>query len=448
MTTGYRPEIIQSAFITLLSSRLSTFWSLSTPRLRLIARYKLSDELIALEFEANQAFRRQTFDLFEDWQGGQHISLSVPIEGIYHQRHYSLVGFYRQPMALQRAISAAGRANHTLDKPLSLTTDSLSSKRNTVTIAIKPQGVVSNYLTQQVALGAVFDSSVPTGDFTLDRSHSALSPQANSSMDSVDAPLLFIASGSGITPMLGLITQALQQNRQVTLLYYHRGSSLSANSNATIQSQVPFLAYWQQLAAHHDTFIYHIIDTCDASSYLASTRYLTAEGLLSLSLPLSKTAIFACGSPSLLSGLYRAIEQIDEFNQEQLPNNDSSTVPSIDKLSSITRPLSLKHNVIVEHFGSATPSYDIDKSDTTTPQTIYLRSRQQQFVSDSTLLTSAEQFGIRLSYGCRQGICQLCRCQKISGVVKNIQTGKLSSNGFESIQTCITIAMSDVVLDI
>ena len=439
MTTGYRPEIIQSAFVTLISSRLSTFWSLSTPRLRLIARYKLSDELIALEFEANQAFRRQAFDLFEDWQGGQHISLSVPIEGIYHQRHYSLVGFYRQPMALQRAI----------DKPLiSRTTDSLSRKRNTVTIAIKPQGIVSNYLTQQVALGAVFDSNIPTGDFTLDRSHSALSLQANSSVDSVDVPLLFIASGSGITPMLGLITQALQQNRQVTLLYYHRGASLSANSNTTTQPQAPFLAYWQYLAANHDSFMYHIIDTCDASSYLASTRYLTAEGLLSLSLPLSKTAIFACGSPSLLSGLYRAIEKIDEFNQEQLPNNDSSTGPSIDKLSSITRPLSLKHNVIVEHFGSATPSYDIDKSDTTTPQTIYLRSRQQQFVSDSTLLTSAEQSGIRLSYGCRQGICQLCRCQKISGVVKNIQTGKLSSNGFESIQTCITVAMSDVVLDI
>jgi ferredoxin len=64
------------------------------------------------------------------------------------------------------------------------------------------------------------------------------------------------------------------------------------------------------------------------------------------------------------------------------------------------------------------------------------------------LLIGAEQAGITLSYGCRQGICQLCRCNKASGVVKNIETGKISSDGYESIQTCINIAMTDVVLDI
>lgn len=413
MATGYRPELIQSAFINFLGSRLSPFWSLTTPRLRLIARHKLSDELVALQFETNQAFRRQAFELDDDWHGGQHISLSIPIQGIYHQRLYSLVGLSQQPIPLQKAIFA--------DSDNDRNNSSLANK-NTLTIAIKPQRFVSDYLTQQVALGTVFDSGIPSGDFTLKKSQ----PIINSSY----SPLLFIAGGSGITPMLGLITQALKQNRQVTLLYYHRNDHRGPVSSA----QTPFLAYWQHLATSHDTFDYHITNTNDVDSYLAGSRYLTAESLLALPLPLTETTIFACGSASLLSGLYRAIEEIDVYNETLLPHQ---------------RPL--KDNVIVEYFGTAMLDAVIDEyasePSTVEEQTVYLRGRQQQFTSATTLLIGAEQAGISLAYGCRQGICQLCRCQKISGVVKNIQTGKLSSKGYESIQTCINVAMTEVVLD-
>ncbi|MGP4847796.1 2Fe-2S iron-sulfur cluster-binding protein, partial [Marinobacter sp. 1Y8] len=79
---------------------------------------------------------------------------------------------------------------------------------------------------------------------------------------------------------------------------------------------------------------------------------------------------------------------------------------------------------------------------------VYLRSRQRQFSSDTTILAAAENADVRLAHGCRQGICQLCRCNKVSGVVKNIQTGKVSGDGYESIQTCINIAMTDVILDV
>ena len=430
MTTGYRPEIIQSAFINFLGSRLQPFWSLTTAKLRLVARHNLSDELVALEFETNQAFRRQAFELFDDWHGGQHISLSIPIEGVYHQRHYSLVGFYNQPHALQQAIFANNDSSRSKENNHSTL---IKNKKNTVTIAIKPQGLLSNYLTQQAALGTIFDSGIPVGDFTLEHNHSSVDFSSNS-------PLLFIAGGSGITPMLGLITQALKQDRQVTLLHYYRGSTTVMASLAP----APFESYWQHLADTYDNFDYRFVNTNNADSYLANSRYLTAESLLALSLDLSKATIFACGSQSLLSGLYRAIEEI-ELASKPLTNKALPT----DTV--LTDDSSLKDRVIVEHFGTATLDYVIDendnKNDTVAEQTIYLRSRQQQFTTNKTLLLGAEQVGIRLNYGCRQGICQLCRCQKISGVVKNLQTGKLSSNGFESIQTCINVAMSDVVLD-
>ncbi|GAB2641489.1 flavin reductase family protein [Psychrobacter pocilloporae] len=402
MANGYRPEIVQRAFVDFIGSRLHPFWSLTTPKLRLIARYEMSDDLIALQFETNRAFRQQISKGADDWQGGQYLDLRVFIDGVYHQRSYSLVGLANQPLWWQDD---------------AVITKSAKSQRHTVTIAVKPQGLVSDYLTKQLSLSSIVDTSMPLGHFTL--------AQAKTSLDNREPdnqklhPLLFVAGGSGITPMLGLIAQALADGYQVALLHYSR-------------SKLPQLQrQWQQLSDTYPAFSYHLIHTDNPATYLAGERYLSAEGLLSLNLPLADTQIFACGSQALLAGLYKAVSEII------LPQGNQ-----------------LRDNIIVENFGNALPDFDsggnqvLDNALQTESHTVYLRSRQRQFDSDTTLLVAAENAGIRLAHGCRQGICQLCRCNKVSGVVKNIQTGNISSDGYESIQTCINIAMTDVVLDI
>ena len=402
MANGYRPKIVQRAFVDFIGPRLHPFWSLTTPKLRLIARYEISDDLIALQFETNQAFRQQSFKGTDDWQGGQYLDLRVFIDGVYHQRSYSIVGLANQPLWWQDD---------------AVITKSAKSQRHTVTIAVKPQGLVSDYLTKQLSLSSIVDTSMPLGHFTL--------AQAKTSLDNREPdnqklhPLLFVAGGSGITPMLGLIAQALADGHQVALLHYNR------TKLAQFQHQ------WQQLSDIYPAFSYHFIHTDNPATYLAGERYLSAEGLLSLNLPLVDTQIFACGSQALLAGLYKAVSEII------LPQGNQ-----------------LRDNIIIENFGSALPDFDsdgnqvLDNALQTESHTVYLRSRQRQFDSDTTLLVAAENAGIRLAHGCRQGICQLCRCNKVSGVVKNIQTGKISSDGYESIQTCINIAMTDVVLDI
>jgi len=203
MTNGYRPEIVQRAFVDFIGSRLHSFWSLTMPKLRLIARYTLSDDLIALRFETNRAFRQQTSRTSDGWHGGQYLNLRVWIDGIYHQRSYSIVGLDYQPLWWLD------------DNTSSNTTD----QRYTVTVAIKPQGLVSDYLTKQMPLARVVDTSLPLGHFTLEQT-STLRQQISENDKPI--PLLFIAGGSGITPMLGLITQALSNGHQVTLLHYSR----------------------------------------------------------------------------------------------------------------------------------------------------------------------------------------------------------------------------------
>ena len=438
MTTEYRPELIQRVFVDFISTSLHPFWSLTVPKLCLIARCKLSDDLIALQFEPNRAFKQQVFSsnrrsynnsdnsLHGGWHGGQHINLSVLIDGVYHQRNYSLVGLLQQPLWWHEENG----------KNSDSTKDSLNNSSNkksqpptitsTITIAVKPQGLVSDYLSKDAAMGTVFNSSLPSGKFTL--AHRVLAQQADQISEplfltSAPVPLLFIASGSGITPMLGLITQALQNGHQVTLLHYNRTTSY----------QSPLQNQWQQLAFKYPAFIYHLINTEDSNTYLAGSRHLNVKTLIALKLPLMDTQIFACGSPALLAALYRACDEIDLPHGKQLREN--ITIESFSAIENF------------EHILST-----IDKLDeevvTSDVKTIYLRGRQRQFDSSTTLLLDAENAGIRLNHGCRQGICQLCRCNKISGRVKNIQTGKISSDGSESIQTCINVPVTDVVLDI
>ena len=440
MTTGYRPELIQRVFIDFISTRLHPFWSLTVPKLRLIARRTLSDDLIALQFEPNRAFKQQAFSSgnssHDSWHGGQHINVSVLLDGVYHQRNYSLVGLAQQSLwwhedSDKKSNGNKDNFNNSLDED-SFHKNSFDKKplaqigTSTVTIAIKPQGLVSDYLSKRAALGTIFNSSLPSGEFTL--AHSVLAQQASQISEplpliSVSVPLLFIASGSGITPMLGLITQALQNGHPVTLIHYNRTTSYKS----------PLQDQWQQLANRYSTFIYHLINTGDPSTYLAGSRHLNVKTLIALKLPLMDTQIFACGSPALLASLYRACDEIDLPHGKQL--RDHITIESFSAIESLDCMFST-----------------IDKADkeavTSEAKTIYLRGRQRQYNSSTTLLLGAESAGIRLSHGCRQGICQLCRCNKISGRVKNIQTGKISNDGYESIQTCINVPMTDVVLDI
>ncbi|WP_350561968.1 2Fe-2S iron-sulfur cluster-binding protein [Psychrobacter sp. CAL346-MNA-CIBAN-0220] len=427
MTSGYRPELVQRAFIDFIGTKLHPFWSLTTPKLRLVARQPLSNDLIALHFASNHAFKQQVFGLQGGWQGGQHLNLTIPIDGINHQRSYSLVGLPQQSLWWHDDYHESNNeSNNDVN-------DKYHKKQkqqgHSITIAVKPQGLVSDYLTKHAVLGSIFGSSIPSGDFTLAQADLAKKVDLTT-LSNKQQPLLFIASGSGITPMLGLIMQALQGVQEVALLHYNRSPILTS--------------YWQDLAKNYPAFTYHLINTEDSSTYLAGTRHLSAQSLLSLALPLADTQIFACGSQTFLAELYRVAAEI------ALPSGSVSSDHSAIN-ASLSDSHSLRDNIIIERFGTALPELNSDgenKIEEVESKTIYLRSRQRQFDSSSTLLLGAEQAGIRMNYGCRQGICQMCRCNKISGIVKNIQTGKISSDGYESIQTCINVALTDVVLDI
>jgi ferredoxin len=66
----------------------------------------------------------------------------------------------------------------------------------------------------------------------------------------------------------------------------------------------------------------------------------------------------------------------------------------------------------------------------------------------TTVLEAGESAGIGMPYGCRMGICHTCTVTLVSGAVRDLRSGAVSDQPNEQVQTCITAAAGDCVLDI
>jgi ferredoxin-NADP reductase len=66
----------------------------------------------------------------------------------------------------------------------------------------------------------------------------------------------------------------------------------------------------------------------------------------------------------------------------------------------------------------------------------------------TTLMDAGEQAGIEMPYGCRMGICHTCVVPLISGTVRDLRNGTEYDEHDEKIQTCVTAAAGDVVIEI
>lgn len=80
------------------------------------------------------------------------------------------------------------------------------------------------------------------------------------------------------------------------------------------------------------------------------------------------------------------------------------------------------------------------------PVSVKLRTHTVAAAGPGTLLEQLERAGERPASGCRLGICQTCKCKKVSGVVENLRTGAISSDPDEDIQLCISRARSNLEL--
>jgi ferredoxin len=64
------------------------------------------------------------------------------------------------------------------------------------------------------------------------------------------------------------------------------------------------------------------------------------------------------------------------------------------------------------------------------------------------ILELAEAAGLRPASGCRMGICHTCACPLVSGQVRNVVSGEVTSQPGSEVRICVSAAVGDVEIDL
>ncbi|MBF0185011.1 MAG: iron-sulfur cluster-binding domain-containing protein [Magnetococcales bacterium] len=266
-----------------------------------------------------------------------------------------------------------------------------------------PAGLASSYL-QRLRVGDMLSGKLPEGNFIL--------PDDN-------LPLLMVAGGSGITPLLAMLDQLQQQQdpRPVHLVYCLQ------NSRSMIAP-----AFLNQLSRQHPPFRLSCCFSKPQPGEQPGVDY-QLSGHLNLAMlrqltSLADCHLLLCAPAAMMSSLLQEWTE-SGLSAERIHYESFSGSPL--QRSSLSLP-SL----------SSRPA-----------QTILLQQSRQQFIwqpQHTSLLQAAEQQGIDLSYGCRAGNCGTCELPLLQGEVDH---SPLSFNQPRPghCLPCIAIPKTPLILD-
>ena len=241
-----------------------------------------------------------------------------------------------------------------------------------------PPGLSSNYFHDHVQKGDVLKVRAPSGHFFLERGSS---------------PVVLIAGGIGITPMLSMLVDTLNSNskREVWLFYGVRNSSEHA-----MKSHI------EELAKGHDNFhlrvCYSAPKDWDKKGVDYQHKGRVDIELLRLSLPFQVYDFYICGPRPMLESIVPALE--DWGVPDERINYEAFGPASINRRS---RKQTSSGEEFTITFAKSGVSALWDGS-------------------EDTLLDFAESNGVIIPSGCRAGGCGSCQTEIIEGEVSYNQT--------------------------
>lgn len=359
----------------------------------LYAANRMAAEVIDIIQETVQA-RTLVLRPSVHWKGyapGQYVPVEIDINGVRHRRYYS--------------ISSAS-------SEFELT--------NTIRITVKrvQGGLISNYLHDHISVGNLIHIGSSTGDFLLNsttdnvvisRQKTKISPPKSG-----NKPLLFIAAGSGITPIMAML-EALAEHR----IQYKQQQSIRLIYFAKSTPEMIFFSRLNQLNDKLPGFNF--------LPYFTDTQGRVTEQVLKTDCPnITEHKWYVCGPLGFM-----------------------------DTVQSAARSLGIaKEDIKSEAFGAPLPSLALNdyinakESNSALGQVSFTASGQTvDSKGEQTLLELAENAGLKPKFGCRSGICHECKCSKISGQVLNTLSGEIVPEEQQQIQACISVPIGDVSIE-
>ncbi len=256
---------------------------------------------------------------------------------------------------------------------------------NTISFTIQKQfnGKVTNWIFDALKIGDKLTISEAKGDFV----------NSNSS-----SKVLYIAGGSGITPFKSMIEECLENNVDVTLLYYAKSQ------------QHIFESEFLQLDKNKNVTIHLINTTSDGRINLNQIQKYCPNFL--------DRKVFICGPNTM----------IEDAKQLLIENNATD------------------NNIIYEYFKALEFKLNVDLNHN--KSNLKLNNKSIETIENTTILEQMEANGLHPKYGCRMGLCKQCSCTKNKGIVFNKLTNTYSEATIETIQICVSIPIGEVEINL
>jgi len=256
----------------------------------------------------------------------------------------------------------------------------------TITVRAMPEGFLSDHLVRGLEPGTIVRLAAPAGEFTLP--------------DPPPKKMLFLVGGSGITPVMSMLrTLDRRDTMSDAVLVY----------SSPDEDRMIFRDELHELHAKHD-------------SLTVVERFTDKEGMFDLDKDLEQVCpdwrergTWACGPTPMLDACEEFWKQADLEDQLHLERFSVDLGDSEAEGGTIT-------------FANSGKTIEVDGA--------------------TTLLEAGEKVGVGMPYGCRIGICHTCTVVMASGRIKDLRNGEEHSDANEAIQTCVTAACSDLVLNV
>jgi len=326
--------------------KVNPLWSVKHGLVQIVKKEFVAHDMVSLTLKCNRLVKMGI--------AGQHHPVIVEIAGRRYERTYSLTQIDEQHLRL--------------------------------TIKKVEDGIVSNWFMTESQIGDIFELGQPYGDM----------------QQNIETPkLIMLAAGSGITPMLSLITAIKQSQQldkvQVQLLYWVKQRSDAA-----------FIEYFEKVAQQFPNFSYQVFYTQETPN----DERLNAEHLALID-DLENSTVYACGP----SGFVSTVEQLFEKAPTVLTEAFSLTQDSTAEVGYVNVTLTQSNKIIAIPKGQS-------------------------------ILVSLEHEGLKPTHGCRMGICNKCVCSKAQGSTRNLLNGSENTEPSQLLKICVNSAQSDLVIDL
>jgi ferredoxin-NADP reductase len=346
------------------------------------------------------------------WEGFRPVVVQEVIEESRDVKAYTLSAGNGQPLPLfvpgqHIAVKIPAGDNESFIRMYSLCGPPESGQYR-IGVKSEKDGRVSNYLNANIKAGSLLEISAPMGTFTLTHDQK---------------PLVFFSAGIGITPLLGMLYAAAEEQPQRPVWWIHSTQNKTHHSFRQEFNQVT-----RSLPLAHNLVIYSRPEAGDQPGIdYDRTGHLNFDLLKELQLP-TDAWFYVCGPTGYLRDLLKTLKQL-EIPEEQIKFEVFGNFQSSDP------------NAPAPHVPAGITG---DGPTITLVKTNLSFRWSPQF---GNLLQAVEACDVQANWSCRTGVCHRCETRLLSGRVRyNPQPLAAPLNG--NVLICCAIPETPVQLDV